>query len=101
VRIIGGTWSFYPLKYQENFIKAIYDAFNVYDEMKKFIEKTDLSQERFASFKIKSTYKAFSSETIDEAKERNETSKYRVIGMAIETRPDWVTIEEIKRLRGY
>ena len=43
IRIIWGTWSFYPEKYQEDFIKWIYDAFNTYDEMKKHIEKTDLS----------------------------------------------------------
>jgi len=53
VRIIGGTWSFYPQKYQEEFIKDIYDAFNSYDEMKQFIESTDLSSERFASFKLR------------------------------------------------
>ena len=41
------------------------------------------------------------SETLEEAKKRNETAESRVIGMAIETRPDWITIEEIKRLRRY
>jgi len=41
------------------------------------------------------------SETLDEAKRRNETAESRVIGMAIETRPDWVNVEEIIRLRRY
>jgi histone acetyltransferase (RNA polymerase elongator complex component) len=53
VRIIGGTWSVYPKEYQESFIKATYDAFNTYDEMKENIEETDLGSERFASFKLK------------------------------------------------
>jgi len=53
VRIIGGTWSFYPKEYQEEFIKGIYDAFNTYNEMKTHIEDTDLSSKKFASFKIK------------------------------------------------
>jgi elongator complex protein 3 len=53
VRVIGGTWSVYPQKYRDKFIKEIYDAFNSYDEMKLHIEKTDLSSDRFAAFKIK------------------------------------------------
>ena len=41
------------------------------------------------------------SATLEEAKKRNETANSRVIGMAIETRPDWINIEEIKLLRRY
>jgi hypothetical protein len=39
--------------------------------------------------------------TLEEAKRRNESAESRVIGMAIETRPDWIDIEEIKRIRRY
>jgi len=101
VRIIGGTWSVYPKEYQERFMKEIYDAFNTYEDMKLHIEKTDLSSERFASFKIKEWYKVRKSKTLEEAKKINETAKLRVIWVAIETRPDWVNLEEIKRLRKY
>ncbi|MCD5380870.1 tRNA uridine(34) 5-carboxymethylaminomethyl modification radical SAM/GNAT enzyme Elp3 [Candidatus Gracilibacteria bacterium] len=101
IRIIGGTWSFYPQKYKEKFIREIYDAFNSYDEMKKHIEKTDLSSDRFAAFKIKEGYKVMKSETLSEAKKSNETSRLRVIGMAIETRPDWITPKEISDLRRF
>ncbi len=38
---------------------------------------------------------------LEEAKKRNETATSRVIGVAIETRPDWVNEEEIIRLRRY
>ena len=41
------------------------------------------------------------SASLEEAKKRNETATSRVIGMAIETRPDWITTEEIVRLRRY
>lgn len=101
VRIIWGTWSVYPKKYQEDFIKWIYDAFNTYDEMKEYIEKSDLSTDRFATFKINEMYKAKISPTLEEAKKRNETSRCRIIWAAIETRPDWITPEEITRLRSY
>lgn len=99
VRIIGGTWSVYPKKYQEDFVKNIYDAHTLFEEKEHsfsmnwnfspFEEKTEKSE----SLKL--------SETIDEAKKRNESAKSRVIGVAIETRPDWINIEEIKRLRYY
>lgn len=101
VRIIGGTWSVYPKEYQESFIKATYDAFNTYDEMKENIEETDLGSERFASFKLKEWYKLKLSDSLEEAKKLNETSRCRVIWIAIETRPDWITPEEIARLRWY
>lgn len=101
IRIIGGTWSFYPDEYQRDFIKGIYDAFNTYDEMKQHIEKTDLSTDRFAAFKLSKHYRANISSSLEEAKKINETSRCRIIGMAIETRPDWVTPDEIKRLREF
>lgn len=41
------------------------------------------------------------SKSLEEAKERNETAASRVIGIAIETRPDWITEEEILQLRKY
>ena len=101
VRIIWGTWSFYPKEYQEGFIKSIYDAFNSYDEMKSHIEKTNFEHDRFASFKLKQWFKMYESKTLKEAIERNTSAKCRVIGMAIETRPDWITPEEIMRLRNF
>lgn len=101
IRIIGGTWSVYPKAYQEDFIKATYDAFNTYDEMKENIEETDLGSERFASFKLKEWYKLKLSDSLEEAKKLNETSRCRIIWIAIETRPDWINPEEIARLRRY
>ncbi|MDD5769801.1 MAG: tRNA uridine(34) 5-carboxymethylaminomethyl modification radical SAM/GNAT enzyme Elp3 [Candidatus Gracilibacteria bacterium] len=101
VRIIGGTWSVYPKNYKDEFIKGIYDAFNTYDEMKDFIETTDLSTDKFASFKLKAGYGLKKSKSLEEAKKLNETSRCRIIGIAIETRPDWITPEEIFELRRY
>ena len=101
VRIIGWTRSVYEEDYKENFIKWIYDAFNSYDEMKKNIEKTNLSSDKFASFKIKTWYKMKKSKNLEEAKKINEKSRCRVIWMAIETRPDRIDIEEISKLRRF
>ena len=70
LRIIGGTWSFYPKQYQTWFIKRCFDACN----NKK-------------------------SKTLLEAQRLNEKSKHRIIGLSIETRPDFINEKEIKRLR--
>ncbi len=43
VRIIGGTWSVYPLKYQEDFIKNIYDGHTLFDPQLA-IEKDEIFQ---------------------------------------------------------
>ena len=99
VRIIGGTWSVYPQKYQEDFVKNIYDAHTLFSEKEHNFSENG----KYSPFEEKTTKNEDLqlSQTLEEAKKRNETAKSRVIGMAIETRPDWITIEEIKRLRRY
>ncbi|NIO39657.1 MAG: tRNA uridine(34) 5-carboxymethylaminomethyl modification radical SAM/GNAT enzyme Elp3, partial [Burkholderiales bacterium] len=68
--ILGGTWSAYPKDYQEWFIKRCLDAVN----------RTD-------------------SASLTEAQLRNQTAQKRNVGLVIETRPDWVTPDEVNRLR--
>lgn len=68
--IIGGTFSFFSKNYQTNFIKKIFDTCN---------EK-------------KST-------TLEQAQKLNEKAKNRIIGLTIETRPDFINNKEIQHLR--
>ncbi len=68
--ILGGTWSFYPKRYREYFVKRLFDAAN---------EKT--------------------AKNLFQAQKINEKAKNRIIGLTIETRPDYINIEEIKHLR--
>ncbi len=70
LRIVGGTFSFYPKKYQTWFVKRCFDAAN----------------EKY-------------SKSLKEAQRKNEKVKNRIVGISIETRPDFVTKEEIKRWR--
>jgi elongator complex protein 3 len=101
VRIIGWTWSVYPVAYQEEFIKQIYDAHTAFGQTK--IEKLEISEGNspFMSASVWANPDWVPSIDIEEAKKRNETATSRVIGMAIETRPDWITPEELIRLRSY
>ncbi len=75
LRIIGGTWSFYPKKYQSWFVAKCFQAANNFP--KKTNHRPSLEKEQI----------------------KNEGAKNKIIGITIETRPDFITQEEIKRLR--
>ena len=96
VRIIGGTWSAYPLLYQESYIRDIYDAHTTYSELRKKLISTEMNGEKFASFEISPDFQIQKSATLEEAKKRNETAECRVIGIAVETRPDSLIIPSSK-----
>jgi elongator complex protein 3 len=100
IRVIGGTWSVYPVEYQEAVMRDIYDAHTTYAELAPHIEAVE-SGDRLAGFRVKKGYQMRASETLLEAQKRNESAASRVIGIAIETRPDSITPEEIARLRNY
>jgi len=74
IRIIGGTWSYYPKKYQTWFIKSLFAAAN-------------------------GSPTNSSSTKLDELQEKNELSPHRIVEISIETRQDYIDQKEIKRLR--
>jgi elongator complex protein 3 len=76
VRVIGGTWSFYPKKYRESFVKSCFKACNDFNEK---------NQKRNRSLK--------------QEQKRNEQAKHRIIGLSVETRPDFINEKEIELLR--
>lgn len=78
--IIGGTWSYLPKKYQEWFIRRCFDAAN-------FPRKSASSPRKSAS-------------SLRAVQKLNEKAKNRIIGITIETRPDYINEKEIKWLRG-
>jgi len=81
--VLGGTWSAYPWKYQQWFIKRCFEAANYFPY----------------KFNQRAIPKKIRSYNLAQAQKINETAKYRIIGITLETRPDWVTEKEIKRLR--
>jgi len=68
--IIGGTFSFLPRDYQEQFVKECFDALN-----------------------------GKKSDHIAEAKTQNETAKSRCVGLTLETRPDYIDKNEVDWFR--
>lgn len=95
--IKGGTWSAYPKDYREWFIQQCFQAMNEIGLPKREIVNTNPSS-RFSRFWGEEK-KLWSIEQLYEAQRINETARHRCIGLTIETRPDWVTIEEIAHLR--
>lgn len=77
--ILGGTWSEYPEQYKERFITEIYYAANIFNNIYK---RDILSLEKEIEFN------------------QNE-SHIHIIGLTLETRPDTITLEEIKKFRKY
>lgn len=64
--VVGGTFSVYPEDYKISFFKGMFDGIN-----------------------------GFVSNSLEEAQKFNETAPNRVVGISVETRPDWVTEKEI------
>jgi len=72
VIVSGGTFTFYPRRYQTDFMRGIFNALN---------------------------FPASKSRSLEEAQKINETAANRCIGLSFETRPDRINEEELKRLR--
>jgi elongator complex protein 3 len=70
LRIVGGSFTFYPKKYQEWFVKRCFDGAN-----------------------------GKKSKNLEETQRKNERAKNRIVGISIETRPDLINEEEIRWLR--
>ncbi len=81
LRIVGGTWSFYKKQYQTWFIKKCFQAANDLSSLKKADKK---KRQR---------------KTLEEEQKINEKAKHKIIGLSIETRPDFIDKKEIRRLR--
>lgn len=78
LRIIGGTWNYYPKTYQTWFVKECFYACN------EFSKKKRGSHPRAG---------------LGQLQKANEKAKCHIIGITIETRPDYINIKKIKRMR--
>src|SRR3989344_4972823 len=77
--VIGGTWSSIPHRFQEQFIARLYEALN---------EKGSLRTEPGAALASLQEY-------------NRAHAAHKLVGLTLETRPDWVNEDEVKRMRFY
>lgn len=99
VRIIGGSWSAYPKAFREEFVRKIYDAHTLFSDIP--FEETDTSATfgKHLPFILPKNVPNDFSSTLEEAQERNSFAENRVVGMAVETRPDMVPPDELAFFR--
>lgn len=89
--IKGGTWNAYPIKYQYWFI---YESFKACNDLSR---KTKIGYTEEKDFCKKSLVEI--QKEIEREQLFNETSKYRVIGITLETRPDAISPKTISHMR--
>lgn len=123
--VLGGTWSFYPDKYQIWFIKRCFEALNDFGvrDQRSLIKTTNLFAEadRIPNLTKEGRKRAynelvtsvvrnhgvefFSKEEFADFPELfvqhklNEQALSRCVGLVIETRPDYITEQEVIKLR--
>ncbi len=123
--ILGGTWSFYPQPYKIWFVKRCFDAMNDFADRRvghkldrartgvdfHNIQETvdgralDRSYNRIVTEFLTSQESAArqdetaSWDDLERAQERNETTEARCVGLSVETRPDYLSLEEVVRIR--
>lgn len=68
--VMGGTWSAHPKRYQTTYIRDCLNAMN-----------------------------GVKSHSLTQAQKLNETAPHRCVATVLETRQDWITVPEIKRMR--
>ena len=87
--VLGGTWDFYPRDYKVDFIKQLYDACNTFWAL-AIKNLTGTADWKYA-FEITNQDQIQLSSFLEEAIQINETAQHRIIGLTIETRPEFVT----------
>ncbi|TSC53000.1 MAG: histone acethyltransferase [Parcubacteria group bacterium LiPW_39] len=102
--ILGGTWSAYPKNYQYWFVKECFRAANAANskinpvlntgQKSKIFRFHRESSTKSGQFKIQNLLKLLKQE-----QRKNETAKHRIVGLTLETRPDYINLEEIKKMR--
>jgi elongator complex protein 3 len=114
--VLGGTFVSFDEKYQDDFVRDIYQAMN--DFSKEFYEEERFNLEKFKTFfelpgdiknkkrtaliqskllKLKEQNKT----TLDIAKLENELSKIKCVGLTLETKPDWGFLEHGNKMLEY
>jgi elongator complex protein 3 len=91
LRIVGGTWSYYPREYQIWFVKECFRAANEFGSSKN--SKLQIPNSKQIS------YSKFQISKLEREQKINEKAKNRIVGISIETRPDFIDEKEILRLR--
>ena len=78
--VMGGTFSFLPKAYQKKFITRCFQAANDYPRRRDAINRVSIL-------------------TLAREQKKNEKASHRIIGLTLETRPDYIDEKEILNFR--
>ena len=87
--VIGGTWSYLPTRYKYWYILNCFKAAN--DFQKKEIDLKNKYKKNLSLEKLKELLKL--------EQKKNESAKYNLIGVTLETRPDYIDVRELLEMR--
>ena len=125
--VLGGTWSFYPEEYQIYFVRRLFDALNDFDPQRAGDSAVHLRgalsfdelEEAIDGRRLDRTYNQVVAAYLRQnqggelqnpaeqadwasllaAQQRNEKAHARCVGLVVETRPDHLTDDEVRRIR--
>src|SRR6056297_3403931 len=87
--VMGGTWSFFSEKYKYWYIKECFRGANDYKKKDKWDTGNKLSQTSLERLK----------KDLTREQKKNERGEYKIIGLTLETRPDYITEKEVIQMR--
>ena len=92
--VLGGTRDVYPDDYKELFVKSLYDACNTFPEYYESV--TFAKDEKKSHYSVVTENKNITDNiaipwSLQETLAINETADNRIIGLTVETRPEYVT----------
>lgn len=91
--VIGGTWSYFPEKYKYWYIANCFKAAN---DFKESFKSSKSNKDKQISKNIKQDELE---KILGKEQKRNEKAKYKMIGLTLETRPDYINGEELIEMR--
>jgi len=98
--VMGGTFSYLPKQYQTWFIK---ECFRACDKNKKQDSPPDKAcperEPNGGGRGVRKNILRSSNLSLEQLQKRNEKSAHRIVGLTLETRPDYIDEKEILRMR--
>lgn len=91
--VIGGTWSYLPTVYKYWYVLSCFRAANDYPKL------ADRSETQIKAPDSETLTLAELRRRLERAQWQNETARYRLIGLTLETRPDFLNEDEVKEMR--
>ena len=96
VLVLGGTWESYPRQYQELFIRDLFYAANIFfDADTEGYRGSDdaVKTVRTVAERVRPPKSLLVEQTI------NESTRCKIIGLTLETRPDTINMDSIREFR--